>query len=63
MKVVLDAARCASLGMCESVAPAFFEVVGDGSLALLPTEAEEADRDLLEDAVAACPTGALSLQG
>ncbi len=62
MRIVLDAAKCSSLGMCESVAPAFFEVGDDGGLALLRTEGAPSDRALLEDAVAACPTAALSLE-
>ena len=39
MRVVLDETRCSSLGMCESVAPAFFEVGDDGALTVLRTEA------------------------
>lgn len=61
MKIVLDAAKCSSLGMCEAVAPAFFEVRDDGSLLVLQDEAGEDERALLEEAVASCPTAALSL--
>ena len=62
MRIVLDAAKCSSLGMCEAVAPGFFEVADDGSLVLLQDEAGEEQRTLLEEAVASCPTAALSLQ-
>ena len=62
MRIVLDAAKCSSLGMCEAVAPAFFEVADDGSLVLLQDEAGEEQRALLEEAVASCPTAARSLQ-
>ena len=63
MRIVLDETRCSSLGMCESVAPEFFEVGDDGALALLRDEAGEEQRALLEEAVAACPTAALRLEG
>ena len=63
MRIVLDETRCSSLGMCESVAPEFFEVGDDGALAVLRDEAGEDQRALLEEAVAACPTAALRLEG
>ena len=63
MRIVLDEAKCSSLGMCESVAPEFFEVGDDGALAVLRDEAGEDQRALLEEAVAACPTAALRLEG
>ena len=63
MRIVLDETKCSSLGMCEAVAPAFFEVGDDGALAVLQAEADESQRALLEEAVAACPTAALRLEG
>ena len=63
MRIVLDESRCSSLGMCESVAPDFFEVGDDGALTVLRPEGDESQRALLEEAVAACPTAALSLEG
>ena len=63
MRIVLDESKCSSLGMCESVAPEFFEVGDDGALAVLRDEAGEDQRALLEEAVAACPTAALRLEG
>ena len=62
MKIVLDEAKCSSLGMCESVAPDFFEVGDDGELNLLDVTPPADQRELIEEAVAACPTGALSLE-
>ncbi len=62
MRVLLDEAKCSSLGMCEAVAPEVFEVGDDGALLVLRPDVPEGDRALLEQAVAACPTGALSLQ-
>lgn len=61
MRIVLDQKRCSSIGMCEAVAPDVFEVGGDGALVVLQPEQPEERRALVEDAVAACPTGALSL--
>jgi ferredoxin len=63
MKIVLDENKCSSLGMCESVAPDFFEVGDDGALVVLDSEPPDSRRALMEEAVAACPTGALSLEG
>jgi ferredoxin len=62
MRIVLDESKCSSLGMCESVAPDVFEVGDDGALAILdPTPADDR-RAEMEEAVAACPTGALSIE-
>lgn len=63
MKIVLDESKCSSLGMCESVAPEFFEVGDDGALTLLNPEPPIDKRALMEEAVAACPTAALRLEG
>ena len=63
MRIFWDEARCASLGMCEEVAPEAFEVGADGALVLLAPEPPESARALVAEAVAACPTGALRLEG
>lgn len=62
MKIVLDENKCSSLGMCESVAPDYFEVGDDGALVVLNAQPPEDTRALMEEAVAACPTGALSIE-
>lgn len=62
MKIVLDENKCSSLGMCESVAPDYFEVGDDGALVVLNAQPPQETRALMEEAVAACPTGALSIQ-
>lgn len=62
MRIVLDKDKCSSLGMCESVAPDFFEVGDDGELTLLDPTPPEDKRALMEEAVAACPTSALSIE-
>jgi ferredoxin len=62
VRIVLDENKCSSLGMCESVAPNFFEVGDDGALNLLNPTPPEDRRALMEEAVAACPTSALSIE-
>jgi ferredoxin len=61
MRIVLDESKCSSLGMCEAVAPDLFEVGDDGALHLLVVEPPDDRRADVEEAIAACPTGALSL--
>lgn len=63
MKIVVDYNRCQGLGLCEATAPDYFEVQDDGSLTVLREEVDEADREIIEDAVATCPTEALRLEG
>ena len=62
MRIVLDESKCSSLGMCEGVAPDVFEVGDDGALHLLQLSPSADRRADVEDAVAACPTGALRLE-
>ena len=62
MRIVLDETKCSSLGMCEAVAPDVFEVGDDGALVVLDPTPDEQHRALMEEAVAACPTGALSIE-
>jgi ferredoxin len=61
MKIIVDENRCTGLGICESIAPDFFEVGDDGALVLLRSQFEEADRAEIEEAVRSCPTLALSI--
>jgi len=62
VRIVLDEARCSSLGMCEELAPDVFEIGDDGALALLRATPDDARRAAVRAAVAACPTQALRLQ-
>ena len=63
MQVLCDFDKCTGLGLCESLAPDFFEVQDDGSLVVLRETFDEAERPALEEAVRSCPTEALSLRG
>lgn len=61
-RIVVDRMKCNGLGVCESVAPDFFELQEDGTLTLLE-ENVGADRLAeVREAVAGCPTDALSLE-
>jgi ferredoxin len=61
IRVEVDRDRCASTGGCEALAPQVFEIGEDGALVVLTPEPEEADLPDVRNAVAACPTRALSL--
>jgi ferredoxin len=63
MQVLCDFDKCTGLGLCESIAPDFFEVQDDGSLVVLHETFDESERSTLEEAVRSCPTEALSLRG
>lgn len=63
MEIVADYDKCEGLGMCEAMAPEFFEVGEEGQVSIVDKNpAEEHRKDLLA-AVDACPVLALKLQG
>lgn len=62
MKVTCDFAKCAGLGICESVAPDYFEVNDDGELVLLREDISAEYFADVEFAVSGCPTGALTIE-
>ena len=61
MKVNVDRSRCAALGMCEEVAPAYFEVDDSGDVQVLRAEVNPDDLELIKIAITKCPQSALSL--
>lgn len=61
MKVAVDYGKCTGLGICESLAPEFFEVNDDGDLELLKEDIEPDEMQSVEEAVAGCPTEALRI--
>lgn len=61
MKIAVDRGKCTALGNCESLAPDYFEVGDDGELAVLREDVNDDQRALIEQAVAGCPTAALSV--
>lgn len=60
-KIVVDFAKCSGIGICESIAPEFYEVNDDGDLVLLREDVHAADLASIEKTVLECPTAALSL--
>lgn len=62
MKVLVDFGKCTGLGICESLAPAFFEVNDEGDLVLLKEDVTDEERQEIEEAIAGCPTEALRLE-
>lgn len=62
MKVVVDFTKCTGLGICESLAPDFFEVNDEGDLVLLKEDITDEELQAVEEAVSGCPTEALLLQ-
>ncbi len=63
MRIVADRARCEGLGMCEAMAPDFFEVGDDGTVTVLDEIRGDVHRSAVLAAVDACPVLALSLDG
>ena len=63
MRVEVDFDRCQSNAVCMGIAPEVFEVRDDGFLYVLQEEPDEALRDRVEEAAAACPTQAITIIG
>ncbi|MBS44085.1 MAG: ferredoxin [Nocardioides sp.] len=61
MKIVADRETCEGLGMCEAMAPDFFEVGADDTVAVLDESPAEEHRADVQAAVDACPVLALKL--
>ncbi|PQM46003.1 Ferredoxin [Mycobacterium talmoniae] len=62
MKVSVNLDKCVGIGMCEVAAPNVFEVGDDGQSHVLVDEIAEADVAGVKQAVANCPTEALTIQ-
>lgn len=62
MKCVVDFDKCTGLGICESLAPEFFEVDDDGKLIQLKEDITAEELQAVDEAVAGCPTEALSIE-
>lgn len=62
MKIHVDRGRCTGIGICESVAPDYFEVNDDGELILLVDDVNDDDRRVVDESVRACPALALTLE-
>ena len=63
MRIVVDFDKCTSNAVCMGIAPEVFEVRDDNFLYVLQEEPPEELRPKMEEAVLACPTGAISIEG
>ncbi|WP_409184854.1 ferredoxin [Amycolatopsis sp. VS8301801F10] len=61
MRIEADLHKCDGLGMCEAMAPDFFEVGDEGTVVVLDESPGEEHRTDLAAAVDACPVLALKL--
>ncbi len=61
VKVVVDFDKCQSNAVCMGLVPEVFEVRDDGYLYVLDEHPPSSLHARLRDAVASCPTGAISL--
>lgn len=61
MKISVDMTRCTGHGFCEALAEDVFEVRTDGVTHLLDDNPGEDNREAVDEAVATCPTRALSV--
>lgn len=59
--VTVDFDKCTGLGICESLAPDFFEVDDAGDLVLLREDITDDQLQEVEEAVSGCPTEALRI--
>lgn len=62
-KVKVDFELCEANALCEAFAPDVFEVDDDDMLQILDDEVTEENRSRVDQAVAACPRAAISLEG
>jgi ferredoxin len=62
MRIEADHDTCDGLGMCEAMAPEFFEVGEDGQVRVLDEHPADEHRADVAAAVDACPVMALSLR-
>jgi sterol 14-demethylase len=61
VRIHVDRDLCQGHGVCESEAPAVFEVSKDGVLTVLQEHPPESERRAVELAVTYCPTHALTI--
>lgn len=60
-KVVVDEDICIGCGGCVSVAPDYFKLNEEGKSVVIK-EYSESDQKLIEEAIAACPVQAITLE-
>lgn len=60
-KIVVDQEVCIGCGGCVGVAPEHFKLNDEGKSEVIK-QYDEADRELIEEAINACPVQAISLE-
>jgi ferredoxin len=61
MKIKVDFDLCESNALCESLAPANFQIDDDDFLQVIDENVTDQNRDVVLQAVAACPKSAISV--
>lgn len=62
MRIVVNPATCAGIGICEAIDPERFEVRADGKTRVLKEDLEDdADLAVAQEAVSRCPSQSLSI--
>ncbi|PIS07372.1 ferredoxin [Candidatus Berkelbacteria bacterium CG10_big_fil_rev_8_21_14_0_10_43_13] len=60
-KKLVVADTCIGCGMCENIAPEYFEVKDDG-LSHVKKDYDEKDKDIINEAIDSCPVQAITLE-
>jgi ferredoxin len=61
MRLVIDYQRCQGVGICQALMPAVFDLNALAQAVALVNPVPDAALDAADDAVASCPTEALTL--
>jgi ferredoxin len=61
MKLKVDTTKCSGIGLCELTAPAVYEVGVDGQSHIVNDLPSADEMPAVEEAIAVCPNGALSI--
>jgi len=62
MKILFDRSKCQLHAQCRGAAPELFSFAPDGTLVILDENPPEELREALQDAVDACPEGAIAIR-
>ena len=62
MKLTVDITKCSGIGLCEITAPAAFEVGDEGHSQVVTDRPAPSELAAVQEAIASCPTGALSIE-
>jgi ferredoxin len=60
-RIVFDRSKCATMGLCEMVAPDVFHVDDDGVMTVLSEIVEATRRTQMEEVAMGCPTQSLRI--